>query len=151
MKEIVTKFCYKCKKEKGLLYFHFRVSTGYYKSPCKYCVSLRGSEYRNKHKEKIRKYNQKRRKTHKEEIKAQKQRRRALKNNCGDKFTGKEWVDVCNKYKNRCLCCNKRKPLTADHVIPLSRGGTNGIDNIQPLCRSCNSRKGTKTMDYRNG
>ena len=30
-----------------------------------------------------------------------------------------------------------------DHVIPLTSGGDNLVDNLRLLCRSCNSRKGT--------
>ncbi|WP_280695448.1 HNH endonuclease signature motif containing protein [Kitasatospora sp. GP82] len=31
--------------------------------------------------------------------------------------------------------------LTADHVLPKSRGGGDQRENLTPLCRSCNSRK----------
>lgn len=31
--------------------------------------------------------------------------------------------------------------LTVDHVIPVSKGGTNDDGNLQTMCRSCNSRK----------
>lgn len=67
----------------------------------------------------------------------------------GGTFTDAEWVALCERYDNRCLCCGEQKPLTADHVIPLSKGGSNYITNIQPLCQSCNSSKGTKETDYR--
>ncbi len=36
--------------------------------------------------------------------------------------------------------------LDVDHIIPVADGGTNEFENLQLLCRSCNSRKGTKTM-----
>lgn len=64
-------------------------------------------------------------------------------------YTPQEWLDLCNRYGNICLCCGQALPLTVDHVKPLSKGGTNTIDNIQPLCLSCNSSKGAKEIDYR--
>ncbi len=66
-----------------------------------------------------------------------------------DNFTAAEWQEVKERYGNRCLDCGEIKPLTPDHVVPLSRGGANTIDNIQPLCGSCNSRKWAYTIDFR--
>jgi len=37
--------------------------------------------------------------------------------------------------------------MTIDHVVPLSKGGTNYIWNLQPLCRSCNSKR--LAVDFR--
>ncbi len=33
----------------------------------------------------------------------------------------------------------------ADHVIPKSRGGSNGVGNLTPSCQFCNLSKGPKT------
>jgi 5-methylcytosine-specific restriction endonuclease McrA len=65
--------------------------------------------------------------------------------------TEQEWQELCVRYDHRCLCCGERKPLSRDHVVPVTMGGTDSIDNIQPLCKVCNSRKNNRTIDYRPG
>ena len=78
--------------------------------------------------------------------------RRARKNGNGGKVTAKEWQVLKEKYNYTCLQCGHREPkikLTLDHVMPLKLGGRNDIGNAQPLCRSCNSRKSTRHIDYR--
>lgn len=42
-----------------------------------------------------------------------------------------------------CLDCGTRRDLTIDHIIPVSKGGRTVKDNLQTLCRSCNSKKGS--------
>lgn len=63
-----------------------------------------------------------------------------------------EWIELKRRYCYTCLACGRSEPeikLTMDHVIPLSKGGPNTIDNIQPLCVSCNCIKHRKHIDYR--
>lgn len=75
--------------------------------------------------------------------------RRAAQEGADGQFTSEEFTALKNFYGNICLACKKPAKLTADHVMPLSKGGSNSIDNIQPLCGPCNSSKGTKSTDYR--
>ena len=46
-------------------------------------------------------------------------------------------------------CGSTDEDLTVDHIVPLALGGSNTIDNIQPLCSACNGIKGCETTDYR--
>lgn len=49
----------------------------------------------------------------------------------------------------RCLACGATRDLTCDHIVPLARGGTNAMDNLQTLCDRCNVLKGFATTSYR--
>lgn len=46
-----------------------------------------------------------------------------------------------------CATCGSREDLCVDHIHPFSKGGSSDMDNLQTLCRSCNSRKGAKILD----
>ena len=87
-----------------------------------------------------------------EGVSARGQRRRTKKSAAGGSYTAAQWKDLCNHFGNKCLCCGRDDVgLTADHVIPVVKGGTSNIDNLQPLCLRCNQSKGSKTIDYRPG
>jgi CRISPR/Cas system Type II protein with McrA/HNH and RuvC-like nuclease domain len=47
----------------------------------------------------------------------------------------------------QCGYCGSQKNLTIDHVIPKSRGGSNGWNNLVTCCSRCNSLKGDKTPE----
>lgn len=69
---------------------------------------------------------------------------------CG-KLTEKDWNNALKRTNNCCAICGRNDiDLTIDHIIPISRGGTNTPDNIQPLCKSCNCRKGNSTPDRKS-
>ncbi len=44
----------------------------------------------------------------------------------------------------RCEKCYSTKDFQIDHFLPLSRGGHNGPDNLQLLCKTHNTRKGNR-------
>lgn len=75
-------------------------------------------------------------------------KRHSILRNAGS-HTPEEWDQLCARYDHRCLCCGEEKPLTKDHIMPLSKGGVNTIDNLQPLCMTCNVRKHARHIDYR--
>jgi 5-methylcytosine-specific restriction endonuclease McrA len=68
---------------------------------------------------------------------------------CAGTVTGAQLRALYKKCHGRCLCCNKKRRLTPDHVVPLGKGGSNDISNIQPLCLPCNLKKHNRCTDYR--
>lgn len=54
------------------------------------------------------------------------------------------WNEKLKILDYKCQICGTSERITIDHIIPLTKGGTNHIDNLHPLCHSCNSSKGNK-------
>jgi 5-methylcytosine-specific restriction endonuclease McrA len=75
-------------------------------------------------------------------------RRRCLKRGNGGSYTQDQIDSLLQKQNGRCAnsACRKafRKKYEIDHILPLSKGGSNDITNIQLLCRPCNRRKSAK-------
>lgn len=79
----------------------------------------------------------------------QNHRRRANLAQSKGHYTARQWKALCDCFGHQCLVCGSSN-ITVDHVVPLDKQGSNSIDNLQPLCKPCNSSKGTKTTDYRD-
>lgn len=70
-----------------------------------------------------------------------KARRYARERGALGSHTIEEWEALKAQHNYKCVGCGKEKVLTKDHKIPLSEGGNDYIENIQPMCRNCNSKK----------
>jgi 5-methylcytosine-specific restriction endonuclease McrA len=105
-----------------------------------------------RHADERRKYSLEYYKIHPEKSVEATNRRGARKLASGGSHTEEEWQSLKAFYDLRCLCCGKQEPeirLTRDHVIPLTKGGTDSIFNVQRLCARCNSKKNNRHIDYR--
>jgi len=85
----------------------------------------------------------------KENRRKQWQKRRARKLNVDfwEPWMDIVWEQMKIQTNGYCPLCHKFigvDKLTMDHIIPLSKGGIHRIDNVQPMCGSCNSKKSNK-------
>jgi 5-methylcytosine-specific restriction endonuclease McrA len=67
--------------------------------------------------------------------------RRAKILNAEGEYTENDVKSLFARQKGRCACCGQKKKLTVDHIVPLTRGGSNWPRNLQGLCLPCNSAK----------
>jgi len=64
--------------------------------------------------------------------------------------TKEEFQKMVNYFNGICVKCGESEDgVFRDHIIPIYQGGSDGIDNLQPLCRKCNTGKGPENVDYR--
>lgn len=70
----------------------------------------------------------------------------SLKHGLPATFTVDQWKQIKIYFNNKCAYCGKELPLTQDHFKALSEGGEYTINNIIPVCQSCNSSKSIKNF-----
>lgn len=73
-------------------------------------------------------------------------RHRALGRKAPGHFTGRDFIAIKESYLGRCVYCGSEAKLTADHIVPLNKGGENYPENIVPACGKCNSAKGDRSL-----
>lgn len=63
--------------------------------------------------------------------------------------TPEEWQALQVEFGGRCVRCGVAgMHLDRDHIKPIYQGGSDGIDNIQPLCACCNASKGPEDFNW---
>lgn len=75
---------------------------------------------------------------------AKSRRRKAQKRGAYGSHTLAQFRDMCDECSWRCVYCGTgltAKTVTEDHIVPISKGGSDNIDNIAPACGPCNSSK----------
>lgn len=53
-------------------------------------------------------------------------------------------IEVWRRDQGKCASCESRENLEYDHIVPVSRGGSNTARNVELLCEDCNRAKGNR-------
>lgn len=53
-------------------------------------------------------------------------------------------IAVWRRDQGKCARCGSRENLEYDHIVPVSKGGSNTVRNIELLCQDCNRAKGNR-------
>ena len=137
------KHCGKCNEVLHLMDFARRRDTAMgVKSNCKSCCKDMVKRSMGKNIGKHRAKNSEWARSNPEKVKGIQNARRAREQGAGGSF---DWVSVLAVFGHQCaLCGTTEDAMTAGHIVPLSRGGTNWTWNIRPECQRCNSTKHNK-------
>lgn len=64
--------------------------------------------------------------------------------------TDAEWQALKSACDQQCVRCGTReRNLERDHITPVCKDGSDAIENIQPLCATCNCARGLEGHDHR--
>jgi len=107
------------------------------------------AEYRKTQKEKIRAANAKWAFENPEKIRSKDRTRDARIKGSDGSHTAYDVLKILDAQSWSCVYCDTslRQSYHVDHIMPISKGGSNWPNNLQCLCPSCNMRKGAKHPD----
>ena len=61
-----------------------------------------------------------------------------------------EWAAIVAEFGSRCVVCGC-EPVGGpckDHILPIHMGGSDAADNLQPVCRECNTAKRADSTNW---
>jgi len=123
-------------------------------------VKAYAKNYNKQHPEVFKKSRLRREAAHPDACRAEYHKARARRANSEGHYSEAQWSQLLKDCDHRCLACGlhkseirqyarRRRALDHDHIIPIIKGGTSWIWNMQPLCPPCNNSKRHKAIDYR--
>ena len=60
-----------------------------------------------------------------------------------------QWARLVQACGHSCVRCRRvGVKLEKDHIIPIYQGGSDAIENLQPLCGRCNRSKGPEDINW---
>jgi 5-methylcytosine-specific restriction endonuclease McrA len=118
-----------------------------YKAENKEKMAARAKAYREENAEAIREKRRQNQPMLREYKRFAQNRRKARKTGNGGSHTYEQWQALCREHDGCCAYCGVRDTLSEDHKLPLSRGGSDDIENIAPACKPCNFSKGKRTVE----
>jgi hypothetical protein len=156
MKNTTSKTCPQCKELKDSIYFNKRSGKdreGQLRAWCRQCEAKKCKQWQTDNKDLYLSIKKLHRDNNVDKYRYySKKRKFLLRSSSGNgMYYLSEWRSLKEKYNYTCPCCHQSEPtikLTVDHIVPLSKGGSNYITNIQPLCHKCNLIKSNKTIQY---
>jgi len=112
-------------------------------------ISRRSKEYQISHREQILRHREENKGANKitdriwllknkDKVRVSRQMRRARVRDLPHTLTAKQWGRIQQDFNGQCAYCGETKKLTIEHFIPLSKQGELTINNVLPICLSCN-------------
>ena len=147
------KRCWRCQRVKPLSDF-FNNSSEHdgVTSMCKICHGAYKREFRKGNREKVNRQSRSWCRRNPDKRRATIERRRSREKGADGEFDARDIKRLRKSQKNTCVYCGLNPhchgalfTYQVDHIIPLSRGGTNNPSNLQLLCPHCNQSKRGKT------
>lgn len=83
---------------------------------------------------------------HDDEFYENERQRRNQRRNAVGEYTTEQWVAALEHFEYQCAYCGETSNLTVEHIVPISKRGTNYIYNLIPACAHCNGSKGAKEI-----